>query len=370
VVNDFTGLSAADQERELSRIEERLIRKVFPLGEWPFFELQVSNLHSLKARIHLCVDMLIADGASIDLLAQELFTAYANPNVPLRAPRISFQDYSLYLQEFRRSAEGRKCADYWAQKFSTIPGGPVLPLQENETKIEGTYRLSASLDGWNKLRTKAEQLKVQPAIILLTAFAEVLWSRSTRRPFSLAVPCWQRPLLHTELPQVVGDFTAMAWLVVEDMSGTFSDRVLRTHQAVQSDLKHSQVSGLSALRKQAAKRRHDEDFRFPIVFTDLSPQPPLDLPPGISFVRSLSWTTHVQIDNMSLELGDALGLYWDVGRGVFPPGLVEGMFSDYARILTDLAENETSWNTINFTHLARASVLPSVLRGEIAPKVI
>jgi hypothetical protein len=88
-----------------------------------------------------------------------------------------------------------------------------------------------------------------------------------------------------------------------------------------------------------------------MVFTNLSPQPPLQLPDGIQFGKSLSQTSHVHLDNMSSELGDNLGIYWDVAEGVFPEGMIEEMFEDYNRLLTSLVAESALWDARDFSSL-------------------
>ncbi|MDB6040907.1 MAG: hypothetical protein JWM99_4748, partial [Verrucomicrobiales bacterium] len=216
-----------------------------------------------------------------------------------------------------------------------------------------TYRLSANLAGWDQLKAKADELSIAPAMVLLTVFAEVLWAWSDHKPFTLVIPCWERPLLHPDIHRVVGDFTAMSWLVVNGSAESFRQKTIWNHAQLQADLAHGVSSGLRVLRKLAMRSGNRGRFIFPIVFTNLSTQPPLQLPEGIRFGKSLSQTPHVHLDNMSSELGNDLGIYWDVAEGVFPVGMIEEMFEDYHRFLTSLVAEHSWWDAIDFSSLIR-----------------
>ncbi len=343
-VQDLAGLEEDQLAEALAAIEREMMARMCPLNGWPFFELRVSRLRGGQTRVHLCVDMIIADPASIDFIAEELFQAYLDPTKAPAAPEIAFSDYLRYQGAFARNGGQAAAAEYWAGKFSDLPPGPVLPGGAGDSPGI-TSRRSEMLEGWDRLVGKANELAVRPAMILLAAFAEVLWDRAGRQPFTLVMPCWQRPPVHPEIYRVVGDFTAMCWLPVRRLEGTFQARVIQYHQQVQADLAHSAVSGLKALRKAAAKRKNAgrEALRFPVVFTDLSPQPVFRLPEGIRLCRSSSRTSQVHLDNISAEYGDKLGLYWDVAQGVYADGLIEQMFEDYHQILSGLANHEAWW---------------------------
>jgi amino acid adenylation domain-containing protein len=348
-VNDFRSHSEQSLEGALKEVETAMMARICPLGEWPFFELRVSRIDSVKWCVHFCIDMIIADGASIDLLAQELFNFYGKANTQA-APRIAFQDYVLYLKQQERTESFSKSIEYWSRKFATIPSGPNL-IRLDAVAGGETYRLSANLAGWDQLKAKADEFSIAPSMVLLTVFAEVLWAWSDHQPFTLAVPCWERPDLHPDINRVVGDFTAMCWVVVTRGAETFREKAIWNHAELQADLAHGVSGSLRVLRKLALRNGNRDRFIFPMVFTNLSTQPPLQLPDGIQFGKSLSQTSHVHLDNMSSELGGNLGIYWDVAEGLFPPGMIEEMFEDYHRLLTSLVAESALWDARDFSSL-------------------
>nr|BAP05590.1 CalB [uncultured Candidatus Entotheonella sp.] len=341
VVADLRTYAVSLRQAELQKIEQEMMSRVCPLDDWPYFELRVSRIDG-KSRIHLAIDMIIADGPSIDLLLCQLFDFYRDPQMQARPPAYTFRDYIMALEAHKQSPDYGESLDYWKQKFSHMPSGPELPSRTSI--IHETERFTVTIKGWTGLRETAERLSVSPGMILLTAYAEVLAAWSSPSPFTIVIPCWQRPQLHPAINEVVGDFTAMSWLVVDQTQASFEARVIRNHRMVQEDLAHMKVSGLKVLRRVMAR----QNASFPVVFTDLSPQPNPALPPGFAAGRSLSRTPQVHMDNTSTEFGDCLELNWDVQRDRYPQGMVARMFVGYQRLLDCLRRDPKSWTWMDF----------------------
>ncbi|CAM2011287.1 non-ribosomal peptide synthetase [Acanthopleuribacter pedis] len=332
-VTDLREGDASARRAQLAQIETDMMARICPLDSWPYFEIRVSRLPE-GWRIHLAVDMIIADGPSIDLLLNDLFAFYRRPDLFVPAPAYRFRDYMAAQSAYRGSEQFLAGQAYWRERFRNMPSGPVF-AGKTEGAPQTTQRLTATLDGWSVAREFAERLSVRPGMILLTAFADVLAAHAVHLPFTLVIPCWQRPPLHPAIDEVVGDFTAMSWLVVDQPRGSFEARVRHNHAAVQQDLNHGRVSGLSALRRVTAKR----DLAFPVVFTDLSIHPNPELPEGFRAGPSLSRTPNVHLDNISSEHGDRLDLAWDVQPAALPLETATRLFAAYHELLTDLVRD-------------------------------
>ncbi|CAM2067522.1 SDR family NAD(P)-dependent oxidoreductase [Sulfidibacter corallicola] len=344
-VEDFRGEKPAEVLRQCAAVRHAMMANITPLGAWPYFDIAVSRLDESKCRVHFSIDMIIADGTSINMLAEALFHHYEHPDAPIKKPSISFRDYVMYLQHYRNTEGFRKSTHYWRDKFADIPPGPDLPAFEG-VSIKGTERFEGVLEDWFSIKRKAEGLQVSPGMVLLAVYAEVLAAWSDRKPFSLVVPCWKRLALHPELDEVVGDFTAMSWVTADLEAKPFEEKVRGYHEALERDLSHQAVSGLSVLRRVAMKHRN-KSLGFPVVFTNLAKPTRLQLPPGLTFGEFLSQTSQVHIDCISLEEGGQLNLHWDVAKGLYPPGMIAEMFRGYQRVL-DALTDAGNWRKTNF----------------------
>ena len=362
-VNDLRAFTGADIAQALNTTEVAIMNRLCPLGEWPYFDLQVSHIDKLISGVHFSLDLMIADGPSIELLQKQLFYFYDNPVAPAKSAAISYSDYILTLQNYQQTESYRNSLQYWKNKFADMPPGPSLPSWQG-TVSNQTERLEGTLAQWSKIKSLAAKLHVAPSMILLTVYADVLAAWSGAASFSIVIPSWERLPLHPGINDIAGDFTAMSWVVIERTivdkpAPSFEKKVRHYHRIVQQDLSHRAVSGLRALRTVVAKNRSAIDKKpsmltFPIVFTDLSTPIELNLPKGVRRTKSLSQTPQVDLDNISTEQNEQLHLHWDVAKGRFPDGMIQEIFAAYQRVLEYLAEVPYSWKETNFDHLINA----------------
>lgn len=353
-VTDLRSENPKVIEDTLKNIESSMMTRFCPLGEWPYFELRVSRINEVVSRIHFSIDLMIADATSIELLQQALFYFYENSTAPVQKYSISFGDYVLSLQEYRKTDEYQASFNYWKNKFVDIPPGPDLPMISH-TPAPKTERLQGVLTQWSALKKMAQNLGVTPSTLLLAAYAEVLAAWSTSDTFSIVIPSWERPQVHPEINQVVGDFTSMSWVVVSKAEKLFEEKVRDYFSTMQEDLSHRRVSGLKALRTVVSKTKpNQQTLSFPIVFSNLTSSSGFRLPQGFKSGKSLSQTPQVHLDNISLEHGDHLRLNWDVTQGLFPQGIMPAMFKGYQRVLEHLAATPDSLKDIHFKQLINA----------------
>jgi 3-oxoacyl-(acyl-carrier-protein) synthase/enoyl-CoA hydratase/carnithine racemase/acyl carrier protein len=351
---EVTDLRRENPKDTLNGIESSMLSRFCPLGEWPYFELRVSRINDTVSRIHFSIDLMIADGTSLDLLQKELFHFYENPTAPVQKHAISFCDYILSLQAYQKTDGYQASFNYWKNKFIDIPSGPDLPMISH-TPAPKTERIQGVLKPWNALKKMAQNMGVTPSMLLLAAYAEVLAAWSASESFSIVIPSWERPQVHPEINEVVGDFTAMSWVVVSKVEKPFEEKVRDYFNTVQEDLSHMAVSGLKALRTAVSKNKHNrKTLSFPIVFSNLTTTSGLRLPKGFKNVKSLSQTPQVHLDNISSEHGDQLRLNWDVTQGLFPEGMMQAMFNGYQRVLEHLAATPDSLKDVHFEQLINA----------------
>jgi non-ribosomal peptide synthetase component F/acyl carrier protein len=355
-VVDLRELIQAERAAALAETRSTMLR-VFPLGEWPYFDLRVSLIDAHTASIHFSIDLLIADGTSIAVVIQDLLRCYSDPEKPARRAAITFRDYVTALQRYRATPAYQRDLSYWERKFATLPSGPTFGLRERLVDLRGKRnRFNGRLMNWSRVKERAKQEGVSPSAVLLASFMEVLWEWNQRRPFSVVVPSWNRPPLHRDIYRVVGDFTAMSWIASCDApESSFSEKIRAYHEVMQEGLAHQAGSGLTALRKSAAKRGR-KSLVFSAVFTDLVPKVDDEaLPVGFEQVDAVSQTPQVHLDSMCHDSGDTLEFYWDIQSGVYPAGMVETMFEGYRRILQYLSDHPNDWEGHLFSELIDAS---------------
>ena len=95
-------------------------------------------------------------------------------------------------------------------------------------------------------------------------------------------------------------------------------------------------------------------LRFPVVFTNLMTHSGAEFPKGFKKLEMISRTPQVFLDNISEECDQKLYYYWDVVLGIYPAGLIEEMFSGYARVLETLKADLKKWKQIDLKEVIKA----------------
>ncbi|MEO0409738.1 MAG: AMP-binding protein, partial [Cyanobacteria bacterium P01_A01_bin.135] len=344
-VSDLRQAAPEQQQVALTTLRDRLSHEIHDAERWPLFTLEAAQLDGERVRFCVSFDALIGDAWSFRLLGWEMAQLLRGQSLP--ALTLTFRDYVLAEQDFRRSPKFQKALDYWQARLPELPSAPDLPLltapPQKPTFVRRSGRLEAS--AWSALKQKARQAGLTPAGALLAAFSEVLtpWSRQPR--FTLNLTLFNRLPLHPEVNQIVGDFTSSLLLVVDNAKeGSFAARAKRLQAQLWEDLEHRAVSGVRVLRELAKTRQGGA--LMPVVFTSTLNQSAPDggdRPWDTDVVYGLSQTSQVYLDHQVSEVEGALVFNWDAIADLFPPGLLDDMFAAYEGFLQRLAEEADAW---------------------------
>ncbi|OKP94480.1 non-ribosomal peptide synthetase [Paenibacillus sp. P32E] len=329
--------------RAAERIRQDKQQMQFPLNQWPLFDLSVSMWKGNKARIHLTIDALIADGNSIAMLYHDLFKLYETPEASLEEAGLTYRDYLEEAGRFRKSDEGKAMAAYWKEKMKDLPSGPMLPYAVGGGTANGHRRLEGRIHNWAGVKRKAAELSIEPGILLFAAYAQVLEEQSKQEPFTVVFVDWSRPAVHPDIQRIVGDFTSLSWVVIRPSGLSFAERARSLQESIRKDLACGAVGGLGELRKKLMLASPAAPLSFPVVFTNSIAGGALPLPPEVAAGFGQSATPGVYLDNMSLEREDSLWVQWDYDASMLPPEIAESMFERYHGLLTDLAHDPDLW---------------------------
>jgi len=350
-VTDLQGTAPAQVETALTAMRDRLSHELHDVEQWPLFTVAAAQLSEERVRFCVGFDVLIGDAWSFQLLGWEL--AHTLQGQPLPALNLTFRDYVLAEQAFRRSPGFQRALDYWQSRLPELPPAPELPLAVAPSTLEQPRfeRRSCHLTSevWTSLKQRANQAGLTPSGVLLAAFSEVLavWSRQPR--FSLNLTLFNRLPLHPEVNQIVGDFTSSLLLAVDNTGhDSFRHRARRIQAQLWEDLEHRTVSGVRVLRELAKVQQRPAAALMPVVFTSTlnqsAPQSGHRLWQA-DVVYGLSQTSQVYLDQQVSEVEGALVFNWDAIADLFPPGLLDDMFQAYEQFLYRLATTDDAWET-------------------------
>lgn len=318
-----------------------LMHHVFPLDGDGFCRAELSQARDGSCRLHLAIDLMIADGRSIHMLVRELLTLCSDPAAVLPPVEGRFRDYVMALAA--PEAAGRRAGDarYWTARLEDLPGGPVLPAGPGAAGSRHVPH-ARSFAAWDAFRSRALARGLAPAACLLAAYLRVLAAHAADPAFAVVVPRWDRSGPAAAFGGVVGDFTAMSWVANPGPVG-FAAAAAQCEAVLAADRAHAHVNGLSVLRRLGARRGGAPAF--PVVFTDLvdDRRQPAAVTEGIRLGPGASATPDVDLDNISEPVADGLSIVWSAREGRFPAGEVDAMLDSYLALLDRLAAGDDAW---------------------------
>ncbi|MFF8841894.1 amino acid adenylation domain-containing protein [Streptomyces sp. NPDC015127] len=370
-VTDLGSLDDAAREAELADLREQLSHQVLDADGWPLFDVRISLLGGGRARIHLCLDFLVADAWSyFQVLIPDLVAYYTEPGTDpvetthrtatVNGPRpgkprprsselapleLTFRDYVLAVGSSLRDSElYRRSEWYWRDRLATLPPAPQLPERpadapELPVRFERlSHVVPAEL--WNRIQERASDRKVTASGVLAAAYAEVLGNASGQARFTINFPLFNRLPLHPQVNSLLADTTTTLLLAVEQQETTFAGRAQAVQRRLWADLEHRYFSGVQVLR-ELTKLRGSLAPAMPVVMTSLAGHPPQyeETELGVP-VYGISQTPQVSLDFQVFEKAGGLTFNWDHLPAVYPDGLIESMFREFVELLEALGDEE------------------------------
>jgi amino acid adenylation domain-containing protein len=347
---DLEGLGQQEIHEHLEYIRYKMDHHVFQVEQWPTLEIRVSRLPERRVRIHISMESLFVDAWSLRILLQEFLHLYYEPEASLPPLELSFRDYVLAEAQLQASQLYQRSQDYWAQRLRDLPPAPDLPLAIDPASLEQPRFMlrEARLEAleWQRLKARGARAGLTPSGILLAAFAEVLTTWSKSPCFCINLTVFHRLPLHEQVNDIVGDFTSLLLLAVDNSHpDTFEQRAKRLQEQLWRDFGHRYYSGVRVLRDLAQMQGSTAQAMMPVVFTSLLGQETAPAYVAL-WQETIYWVTQtpqVWLDHQVLEEAGNLMLYWQAVEALFPAGLLEDMFEAYVHLLHRLATDEEVW---------------------------
>jgi nonribosomal peptide synthetase protein BlmIV len=350
-IDDLSGLSAEARAGALASTRSEMSHRVMDPGRFPLFEVRVSVLGDEGVRVHVGVDLLVADAWSTVILSRDLATFYRDPDAELPPLGVGFRDHVVAQEEAASTDRGMRSLAYWRERARSLPPPPGLGVVVADRGAPPRFvRRSYVLDAarWERLGGLAAAAGLTPSTVLCTAFADVLASWSAEPRFTINVPVFHRVHPHPDIDGVVGDFTSLNLLEVDARSAsTFAERAGAVATRIATDLDHRWAGGIRAVRELARARAQHLAALAPVVFTSTlgiggedvpggggSPWAALPLRPGYG----VSQTPQVWLDLQVGQRDGALVCDWDAVDAIFPDGLLDGLVADFGELVEELAE--------------------------------
>lgn len=352
-VENFSGLPEAERQEALQAVRSEMTRTTLAPENWPLLAVRLSRLDEHNWRVHLVLDLLVADVFSAMLMMRELQMLYDDPLAPLPELHLSFRDYVIAIERARdHSQEYAAAREYWLKRMEQLPPAPELPLAcPPESIVRPTFSrrsMTMAAEKWATIKGRGAALNVTPAAVMLAAYGEVLAAWSASQRFTLNVTLFNRKSLHPQVNSIVGDFTSVTLLEVDARdNGSFAARASQLQRQLWQDMEHRDFSGVQLLREMARKGISRPGSAMPVIFTaNFSQGNEQDSAVLSNLVYSMTQTPQVWLDNQMYEENGMLLLFWDFVEDLFPEGVIDDMFNAYVQILENLAsDSDTVWTT-------------------------
>ena len=343
IVHDLTGAGGRAEE-ELAAVRDAISHRVLDVATGRSLELELSLLPDGEQRLHIDVDLLVADMTSFTIILEDLAIAYDQGSDALEEHTYPFSHYLAVTAS--AATERRETARYyWEQRIDSLPGAPALPVDVAAvTGAPRFIRRSARLDEarWTRLRDRARAAGLTPSAMLLTCYAAVMSRYSgDALPFSINLTTFERQMVHPDVATMVADFTENVLVPCEPVNGQcFRDAARTMQERVIECLAHADYSGVQVLRDLTHTDRADAGA---VVFTSslgsdvLGPRTTRLLGRPVEVVTQ---TPQVWIDHQLMEQDGELLLSWDAVEDIFPSGLLDAAFGSYTRLVDSLVAGD------------------------------
>lgn len=358
--HDFGGADPDTGARSMTALRERMSHQTLPYDRWPLFEVVVARHPDGRYRLQFSIDMLMADAMSTMILIRDLDALYAAPGTPLPPLTYSFRSYVESVGAVEGSDAYAQARAYWEARVADLPSAPELPLATTPESITHPrfVRREHMIDAerWERCQKRVQAAGLTSSALLLALFSIVLarWSKSGH--FCLNLTLLNRPPLHPQMGDLVGDFTSLIMLETQvDPGATLMENVRRVQTQLWRDMNHRGFDGVDVLRLLNRRYASQQAVAMPIVFTSAL---------GLSGSRSgeasgeflstlirlgedssygIAQSSQVWLDHVVRESAGALGLSWDSLEALFPEGLLDDMFAAYCGLLDRFADDRLAF---------------------------
>ncbi|MEV4470097.1 amino acid adenylation domain-containing protein [Nonomuraea sp. NPDC049504] len=360
-VTDLRGAGASERAAALAEIRERLSHEVLAADRWPLFGVRVTRVDEVVSRVHISFDLLIFDARSARVFTQELSRLYRDPGVPLPPIELSFRDYVLAERAARESSPLYRAArEYWEGRLAELPHAPELPYLRSLGSVENPrferHAGRVEPDVWLRLRHAAAGAGITPSALLLAAFAEILATWSSGPRFTVNMTLFNRPPLHPQLNDLLGDFTSGLLHAVDHRGADFAARARDVQERLWQDLEHRHVGSVQVLRELGRRQGGAPRAAMPVVFSSLVGVPRMDWGNIGRYVFGVTQTPQVALDHQVMEVDGGLDYCWDAVAELFPAGLIGDMAEAYGRLLRRLADSPEAWREPSPVTLPQSTV--------------
>ncbi|HEY6361688.1 MAG TPA: condensation domain-containing protein [Vicinamibacterales bacterium] len=317
-----------------------------PLGDTQdaAFGIETQALDDGRVRMQISLDPLRLDGPSVHLLLMEWGRLYADPDCRLPDLDLSFRDYAMAWEQFRRTSVYESAARYWELQGPALPPPPRLPLAGGDGSPRVVRRVvRVEAEPWAQLRRRAAAAGLTSSGLLLAIFAKVLSESSDGSAFTVGVTAFNRLSVHPQVNDIAGPFSCVVPVALEhDRRASVFDNAAAQRRALWEPAERWPAApagpgGALLPVVFTSALAHFTDGQVAVAHENASGTSPvawLGEP-----VRQFVATPGVRLELTTLEEEDRLFVAWDAREDLFLPGRLDDLFAEFRAVLTHQAGN-------------------------------
>ena len=333
---------------------DEMSHAVYDTAIWPMFNVRAARVPE-GIMLLIGIDNLICDGRSMIMVLSELAALAHAPERSLPPLEVSFRDITLHLADAEAAPAFQASIDYWKARIPALPKAPNLPLlvEPQNVRPPRFARLADRLEAedWQALQDRCSARGVSVNAVLMAAYGAALRFGGAGDRFLLNLTLFQRPAVHPQIDDVVGDFTSLILLpFVADEDQPFVEIARALQGQLWSDIEHAQVSAVRLMREAAQDGIDVATLAAPVVFTSgIGVGGANGHDTGTNWLGTLthgvSQTPQVWIDQQVVDREGRLEFNWDYVEALFSAPWIETTFAHYVALLRGLCARDARWKS-------------------------
>ncbi len=273
-VDDLRQLPKHEKEQQLRRIITKEVQTGFQLNQRPLFRMRLIQLENDEFVLCMVFHHIIADGWSIGIFIREMIHLYeakvADQSPQLPELLMQYVDYAAWQREWFEKGHFKKQLAYWQNQLSDLPELLNLPTDFPRPAVMNNkgkrFAFTISEDVYQAIYDLAQQLRTTPYVILLAAFAILLYRLSGQRLFGIGTPVAGR--IRRELEPLIGFFVNTLVMRIDIETHTsFRDFATQLNQILAEALANQEIPFEQLVSELGLERRLDHTPLFQVMFT-------------------------------------------------------------------------------------------------------
>ncbi len=193
---------------ELPALLREVAARPFDLGRAPLLRAVLVRIGADDHVLLIAVHHIVADGASMELIAEEVSTLYGGGRLP-DEPALHYADYATWQREQLTDEALDEGLGFWREHLAGVPELLELPADHTRPAVQrytgATHRFELGEELASAVERFGAERGATPFMTMLAGFLAFVHRATGREDLIVGTPVTDRP--DPELERVVGSFT-------------------------------------------------------------------------------------------------------------------------------------------------------------------